>query len=444
MKQKLSFLCLMAVLAVTLIWQGAAGVVASDGETDFLSHPIRTTYITYDPDAEPGRFVPPPAGFGRSAPTANIEVNYIGSWPTEAQTAFEYAVTIWEQIIVSSVTIYVDAEFKDLGNPFILGGAGSQNYFINFPNAPMTNVWYPSALANSLAGTDLDGPAISDIGAEFNSTFDWYYGTDGVVPFDKVDFVSVVLHEIGHGLGFSGSMTVQGDMGYWGSGTPFPDIYDKFTVTATNQPLTDYPSTGSTTLAAHLTGDNIYFNGPNTLAANGGNRAKLYAPSTWQQGSSYSHLDEIYNGTPHALMTYALGSGQAEHDPGTITLGIFQDMGWQINAASAAEPTLEPLPSWVIEMNDNKNNVIDLWAYANDEQSADNELIFTITSQTDAGAGVSIDSNRYIDINPVGGWTGTSTITVEVRDPQNNTDTQSFTVTSITVTDRIYLPTIIR
>lgn len=434
----------MAVLAVTLLLSGAAGAVAADGEADPLSHPIRTTYVTYDPDAEPGRFVPPPASLGRSAPTANIEVNYIGSWPSNAQTAFEYAVTIWEQIVVSSVTIYVDAEFKDLGDPNILGGAGAQNYFYNFTNAPMTNVWYPSALANSLAGTDLDGPGTADIGAEFNSTFDWYYGTDGNTPNNQVDFVSVVLHEIGHGLGFSGSMIVQGGVGYWGSGTPFPDIYDKFTVTFANQPLTSYPYTGSTALATQLTGDNIYFDGPNTRAANGGNRAKLYAPATWQQGSSYSHLDEIYNGTPHALMTYALGSGEAEHHPGTITLGIFQDMGWQVNAAVATEPTLEPLPSKVLEMNSSKNNAIDLWAYASDGQSADNELIFTITSQTDAGAGVSIDSNRYIDINPVGGWTGTSTITVEVRDPQNNTASQSFTVTSISVTDRIYLPTIIR
>ncbi|MCB0032643.1 MAG: hypothetical protein KDE51_01375, partial [Anaerolineales bacterium] len=230
MKQKFSFLSLMAVLTIALIWQGAAGIVAADDKADPLSHPIRTTYITYDPDAEPGRFVPPPANFGRSAPTANIEVNYIGSWPANAQSAFEYAVTIWEQLVVSSVTINVDAEFKDLGDPFILGGAGALDYGINFTNAPQPGVWYPIALANSIAGSDLNG-STSEIGAQFNSTFDWYYGTDGNTPGDKVDFVSVVLHEIGHGLGFSGSMIVQGGVGYWGSGTQFPDIYDKFTVT---------------------------------------------------------------------------------------------------------------------------------------------------------------------------------------------------------------------
>ena len=38
--------------------------------------------------------------------------------------------------------------------------------------------------------------------------FDIRRGTDGNTPLGKIDFVTVVLHEIGHGLGFTGSMDV--------------------------------------------------------------------------------------------------------------------------------------------------------------------------------------------------------------------------------------------
>ena len=40
--------------------------------------------------------------------------------------------------------------------------------------------------------------------------------------------MSVVLHELGHGLGFAGSMDVDGALGSWGLGTAFPIIYDRF------------------------------------------------------------------------------------------------------------------------------------------------------------------------------------------------------------------------
>ena len=49
-----------------------------------------------------------------------------------------------------------------------------------------------------------------DIITSFNShaAVDWYFGTDGNTPSRRRDFVSVVLHEIGHGLGFISFATV--------------------------------------------------------------------------------------------------------------------------------------------------------------------------------------------------------------------------------------------
>jgi hypothetical protein len=74
----------------------------------------------------------------------------------------------------------------------------------------------------------------------------------------------------------------------------------------------------------------------------------------------------------------------------------------------------------------------DLWTYARDGETADSGLTFSIVGNTNPNAGVTITSNRYLQINPVANWSGTSEITIEVRDPQGLTTTDTF---SVTVTD---------
>jgi Ca2+-binding RTX toxin-like protein len=297
-------------------------------------------------DPNPSRFrVGLPTNFLTSTgqvnfPTSNtvINVNYTGFTPA-AQTAFQFAVDIWESLLDSSVPINVNASFANLGSG-ILGQAGPEDFFINFSGAPQTNTWYPIALANSLAGQDLD-PTASDIGSQFNSNFNWYYGLDNNVPTNQISFVSVVLHELGHGLGFLGLMDNQSGVGSWGFGTGFPGIYDRFTENGSGQSLLNtslFPNP-STALGSQLTSNNIFFDGSNANAANGGNRVKLYAPSTWSGGSSYAHLDEVFNNTPNALMTYSIGSGESILNPGPVTLGLFKDMGWKL-AGSSTNPTL--------------------------------------------------------------------------------------------------------
>jgi hypothetical protein len=326
-----SIIMVLALLLVGLIFSGSlAGPDASAGER--LGGGPTLEIMAGDGLARPSvqRFS---AEYLLTAPeTANITVVYVGGWSAPAQAAFQYAVDIWETQITSGVEIKINAEWTALG-PGILGSAGAYDYLANFSGAPQTNTWYPYALANKLAGSDLD-PANPDIEARFNSSFtNWYFGTDGNPPVTDYDLVSVVLHEIGHGLGFAGSMVVSGGSGSWGYGSPYPFIYDRFTENGSGQSLVDDFPNNSVALANQLTGGDIFFNGPNTNPANGGAPAELYAPGTWQQGSSYSHLDESFNGTPNALMTYSLNNGEANHLPGPVMLGIFADIGWTLAQA---------------------------------------------------------------------------------------------------------------
>ncbi len=276
---------------------------------------------------------------GVGAETATFAVSYHGFSP-EAQTAFQFAVDIWASLITSPVPIVVDATWTPL-SPGVLGSAGPRNFFAGFPSAPVADTWYPVAIANKLAGADID-PTDYDIRARFNSDFtDWYFGTDGQTPFSQYDFVSVVLHELGHGLGFTGSMAIGGancspGMGCWGGGTSFPFIYDRFAVNGSSQLLISSFLNDSPELAAQLTSNNIFFNGANAVKANGNASVKLYAPGAWSQGSSYAHLDNVFDGTPNALMTFSIANGESIHNPGSVTLCMFKDMGWTVTVSSSS------------------------------------------------------------------------------------------------------------
>ena len=176
----------------------------------------------------------------------------------------------------------------------------------------------------------------ADIVANFNSNFSqWYFGTNGNCPPGRYDFVTVVLHELCHGLGFQGSMDISNGQGSWGFGTGFPFVYDHFTQDASGQRLLNaniYPNP-SQLLANILTSGNVYFNGAASNSVNGFSPVRLYTPPSWDVSSSYSHLNESTYpaGNINSLMTPSLSASEVIHHPGYVTLGIFEDIGWTTN-----------------------------------------------------------------------------------------------------------------
>lgn len=198
-----------SVLFLILILVGGAVTPAlgtsAHAPTGLQSLPGQLVYFYAAHTDQPPARTLPPADFlqaranGVRTQTATITVNYSGFSP-QAQTAFQFAVDIWQSKITSAVPIVVNANWIPL-SPGVLGSAGANNFFANFSGAPLASTWYPAAMANKLAGFDLDTSGSGhDINANFNSNFtDWYLGTDGNPPFNQYDFVSVVLHELGHG-----------------------------------------------------------------------------------------------------------------------------------------------------------------------------------------------------------------------------------------------------
>ena len=324
----------LLVVAMVLSLVGVsygAGPDTQDAQIERMAGGPRAI-VWADPAFHPLRVSAPEPAAGLAAASVSFTVNYGGSWTAEAKVAFQYAVSIWAAQVSSSQAIQVEAYWADMG-AWSLGAAGPVALYRGFAHAPDAGTWYSVALANAIANTDLNGSG-AEIVAYFNSArSDWYYGIDGNPGFGQYDFASVVMHELAHGLGFIGSMDVDtGGSGSWGYGTAYPDVFDRFLQNGAGQSLLSAFPNPSTLLGGELTGSSggVVFGGVNAVAANGGSPVALYTPATWNAGSSVYHLDEAFNGTDDALMTYSLYNGESVHDPGDVTRGILRDIGWDV------------------------------------------------------------------------------------------------------------------
>ena len=275
-------------------------------------------------------FIKPPIKLkAGSIKKSTIIVDYIG-FPDEAKQAFQYAVDIWQNLISSPVPIHIKATWTSLATD-VLGSCSPSDYIPNFNSTQIWNCYYPIALAEKMLGEEVNSPTSPEVEASFNKDFkNWYFGIDGKTPIDQYDFVSTVLHELTHGLGFHGFFysDSRGRGGY-GSIDGMAAAFDQFVINQNGDKLinTKLFVNPSVKLNQNLTSGWLEF-GTKLVEST---FPRLYAPSTWDSGSSVYHLnDATYPlGNPNSLMTHSLGMGEAIHDPGPNTLAIMYDMGWK-------------------------------------------------------------------------------------------------------------------
>lgn len=290
---------------------------------------------------------------------ATIQINYINNcggeaWPQEARDAMEFAMSIWEEHISSTVPIRINASWVALdGN--VLGSAGATAYFLSDEGLP--NVGYTISQASAMSGIDLvaQEPGVdADIVVNMNCNFaDWYYGTDANTPGGLIDFVTVALHEIGHGIGFLGTVNANNNAQVASSGFnngQIPYIYEMFAVDGFFDNMSDrdiFPN-GSNQLYNFVTGQNngVFFDGAEAELANAADeRVRIFAPSQFQPGSSFSHLDlSTFTNTENALMRPQIDRAFAVHNPGPVFCGLLDDMGWPLGPSCEAQLADETIP----------------------------------------------------------------------------------------------------
>ncbi len=223
---------------------------------------------------------------------SEINVTY-SQFPDTVKAAFEYAVNIWEHMVKSDIPINLQANWRTQDKN-TLGSTYPADYVTNFNNIPHKDRYYPLALAEKLAQTDINAYSSPDIVCTFNKSINWYFGTDGETPSQLYDFVSVVLHEIAHGLGFTGFFYASNSMGYYEfNAIGDAAAFDLLVVNNNDQYLVDKSiySVPSKKLYNALT-DTLYAKSQSASYDNNGNNPQLYVPATWNDGSSVYHLDD--------------------------------------------------------------------------------------------------------------------------------------------------------
>ena len=255
---------------------------------------------------------------------SDFQVEFV-NFPENAKSAFLYVVSIYESLLSSDVPVKVQAKWETLGTN-VLANTSPSSFYKNFNGARLADVYYPVALAEKLAGKELNGDE-SDIICTFNKNSNWFLGTNGNTPSDQYDFVTVALHELVHGLGFSGFFDVDGSVGDLNNNNHLPSIYDWYIYQNSLQVCDhDHFQMPSSQLKSVLESGQLSVKGND-----GNNIESVYAPKSWNVGTSIYHYNEsgFQKGDANALMSPFVFKGEAIHYPGDKTLAILADLGWK-------------------------------------------------------------------------------------------------------------------
>jgi len=237
-----------------------------------------------------------PAGVGFNDTTS---VDPVGGNPgttlgAQRWNVYQRVAQIWGAALQSNVTITVNAGWEALdcnATAATLGSAAPWNYWHDFDGG-VPGTWYPQALANKLAGINLsegqpdDGSGFGnvDIVTQFNVNLGktgcldgtpFYLGLDGKAG-SQVNFMITLLHELGHGLGFSINFTnsatgqrVLADASAYapvGSNEGLPSIWETFMYDNTLGRTWLNTSGDAERKASSVNNLNLAWNGPNAVA----------------------------------------------------------------------------------------------------------------------------------------------------------------------------------
>ena len=233
-----------------------------------------------------------PAGFGFNDPTvvAPVGGNPGTTLGQQRLNVYRYVADIWEKNLTSPVEIKVSAGWEALSctaTSATLGSAAAWNIWHDFPGG-QPGTWYPQALANKLAGVNLsagqpdDGTGYGnfDIKTQFNINLgasnclagsSFYLGFDGNAG-ANVNFVETLLHELGHGLGFS-VLTVNTTNGFrvdptgsaYVSSGGLPSIWERYMYDNTAG-ITWLNMTNAQRAASAINPSGLAWNGPKAYA----------------------------------------------------------------------------------------------------------------------------------------------------------------------------------
>jgi hypothetical protein len=283
----------------------------------------------------------PGVGFNDPTPVSPFDGNPGTTLGEQRLNAVRYAAEIWGAALDSDVDIRA-VIVSAPGCPF--GGYTSVSVVVrDFVGAPLANTWYPIALANKLAGMDLcpeGGSCTSsdDMTIAVGRDCGLYLGL--LSTGFGTHLVSLMLHELGHGLGFTTQMDTFTGQKLLG----FDDVYMRNLEDHQTGKL--YPEmTDAERAAANMNPPHLHWVGPSVVAASGilldgadpsGHVEMMAFSGGVIFGTSVYHFASSLS--PPQVMT----TSGTQHDVG-LALHVMRDIGWFAEGAPAPP---EPDESW--------------------------------------------------------------------------------------------------
>jgi hypothetical protein len=283
-----------------------------------------------------------------------FNVQYSGNWTAEMKGAFEYACKIVEEIIPPCLPITVKAEIGSLSSSST-NVQLSKVYIRSYTD--MDEIYSNhKALGSQIKGVifgeyeqhgafvqfykDIDSTdffdsfTTPDIRIVYNQSKlkDLSYSI-AECPEDKYDFVSVVIRDLLHGLGFSNSYKLD---------TASNQIDLLKTYKTTFERITSYALYGN-----DLNQDPYVYStsGEVKLYTSGDKELNLYAPNPWQDGVSLNYFIPSDDYKLSTALTYNFGKGTVVRDLSDPAFKSFftKLLGWELNYTVSSSSTSESI-----------------------------------------------------------------------------------------------------
>ena len=270
----------------------------------------------------------------------DINVTFAEGFPEEAKQPVLTAADILDSHLFLRVPLEVEVRWDEDAEGVAWGGPGSYS----------CTSWAcrPIGLQNQISGRDGD-PGNPDIKITIASNDFFHLSLDGEPPPDKVDLVTIVLHEIAHGLGFVSWLHAieseeeidtnsdeeeealpMAELGRSSNGST--SLFDKFIWTYEHS-WVEGRENPSSDLYKMLTSRSLFWGGTESpwrntpsrsRAANGG--PVLLWTTEDETNPSHLHAYAHYR----SFMRPWLDWGEANHEPDSVVLGMLYDMGWEL------------------------------------------------------------------------------------------------------------------
>ena len=274
--------------------------------------------------------------FGANTGTGFWDATLGSSRQAALNSAAQMFSTMWSSHFTNSGTIEISVSSTN-DHTNTLASAGSYQLFSDTNGFSIANVVQTKLLGGGdLNGSSADGTLDINFGHawQLNSSAPVADGFNG-----QYDFYSVIEHEFTHLLDFEASLSEDGTSLYgYGNGKQWT-TFDSFLTNKNGTKIinADYSvnksAWNSASVGSGTAGGGTYFAGAHAVAANGGQLVALNSPSSFNAGSSISHLDPNESAFDGMMMEPSVSTGPAARNYSAVEIGIMQDLGYTAVAA---------------------------------------------------------------------------------------------------------------